>query len=325
MAGRYGPVSVFLLVDGYNLIGTSSIRALQRDVTAILEKTDGLGTAWEKHTPVGQSRAEYVQEGAFFDTAAGASHAALKDLPGSPQAAVRIVNFGFAGDVIGNEFDGFEGVYQGDYKLIAARGVLQKADASSKVTGRHNRGQILQILQQKTADWDTESTPADYTLDVTQRVVPITSNSVANPSVVTTPVPHGLTTGDIILISGETGSTPTINGERVATVITTTTFSVPVNVTIGGTGGSFVKANSTAGGAGFLQCTQAAGFTNFIGKVRDSADDITYADLVTFADNVSAPFAERVEVSGVVDRYLAIDGDVTGAGTITVWMGFARH
>lgn len=65
----------------------------------------------------------------------------------------------------------------------------------------------------------------------------IVSNSVANPTVITTESPHRLTTGETVLIFGVTGSTPDINGERVATVISPTTFSVPVNVTIAGVGG----------------------------------------------------------------------------------------
>ena len=51
-------------------------------------------------------------------------------------------------------------------------------------------------------------------------------------TVVTTTVPHGLATNDIILIAGNTGSNATLNGERTVTVISTTTFSVPVNCTV---------------------------------------------------------------------------------------------
>ncbi len=70
--------------------------------------------------------------------------------------------------------------------------------------------------------------------------------------------------------------------------------------------------------------TACSGFTNFVAKIRDSADDTTYADLITFADNVTAPFGERATVTGTVDRYLSVDGNVTGSGSITAWVGFAR-
>jgi hypothetical protein len=69
--------------------------------------------------------------------------------------------------------------------------------------------------------------------------ITITSNTMANPTVVTTPINHGLTTGDVIQIFSS-NSTPTITGERTVTVISPTTFSVPVNVTVAGTTGYFV-------------------------------------------------------------------------------------
>lgn len=67
----------------------------------------------------------------------------------------------------------------------------------------------------------------------------IVSNTLANPTIITTTNAHGLTSGDIIQIFSS-NSTPTINGERVVTVLSATTFSVPVNVTVAGTAGYFV-------------------------------------------------------------------------------------
>jgi hypothetical protein len=68
--------------------------------------------------------------------------------------------------------------------------------------------------------------------------VAITSSSIANPTVITTGSAHGLTTGDTVVISGHTGSTPSINGTHIATVTGASTFTIPVNVTVGGTGGT---------------------------------------------------------------------------------------
>ena len=70
----------------------------------------------------------------------------------------------------------------------------------------------------------------------------ITSSSVANPSVITTPVEHDFETAQTATISGHTGSTPDINGAHVITVISPTSFSIPVNVTAGGTGGVVVSS-----------------------------------------------------------------------------------
>lgn len=67
----------------------------------------------------------------------------------------------------------------------------------------------------------------------------ITSNSVANPTVITTPTPHGRSTGDIIQVF-DSNSTPSIDGQQEITVLSPTTFSVPVNVTVAGTSGYFI-------------------------------------------------------------------------------------
>lgn len=71
----------------------------------------------------------------------------------------------------------------------------------------------------------------------------ITSSSVANPTVITATA-HGLgAVGDTVrvVIAGHTGSTPSINGEWLATVTAANTFTIPVNVTVGGTGGTVTK------------------------------------------------------------------------------------
>lgn len=69
------------------------------------------------------------------------------------------------------------------------------------------------------------------------------SNTLANPTVVTTTVPHGLTTGGSVVITGS-NSTPTIDGTRVVTVLSPTTFSVAVNVTVAGTTGMVQADNA---------------------------------------------------------------------------------
>lgn len=321
---KFGPASFFLLVDGYDLTA-SKPKTFSDDVISPMEETHGLGDSWKERTPVGVLDTEVVQDGAFFDTATSSSHDALSSsVPTTPQATERVMSFGYAGETIGESFVGIKGAYTHRYGVISSRDELQKANVQYSVTGAREPGAILQPLAEQSADWDTESSPVDYAADTGQRVVPITSSSVANPSVITTPVPHGIENGQSIVIAGHSGSTPSIDGEHVATVTSTTTLTIPVNVTVGGTGGTLVQANSLNGGAAYLHVTAVTGFSAFVGKVRDSSDDMTYADLATFADNVSAPFAERVEVAGTVDRYLAFDGNVTGTGTISAFCGFSR-
>lgn len=320
----YGSSQVgFLLVSGRSLLPAKP-QGLSESVEALQEDTSGLGDAWGEVTPTGMKRAELSQDGAFYNEGTNSAHETLKDA----QTTSRVVCLGVEGNTIGKRFIGYAGAYAHKYDVLAKVGGLTKANVEYTISGNRDEGIILQSLTAKTADWNTEGADSfDYTTDPAQRVIPITSNSQANPTVITTPVPHGLTSGDIVLIAGNSGSSPAINGERVATVITTTTFSVPVNTSAGtgGTGGTIVKANSTGGGIGFQQITDFSGFTGYVGKVRDSADDTTYADLVTFANVTSAPSAEAVTVSGTVDRYLACDGNVTGSGSLTVFIGFARR
>jgi uncharacterized phiE125 gp8 family phage protein len=67
------------------------------------------------------------------------------------------------------------------------------------------------------------------------------ASTVANPTVLTALVPHGLVTGDTVTIAGHVGSTPAVDGSRVVTVIDTLHFSVPVTVTIAGAGGTVTR------------------------------------------------------------------------------------
>lgn len=57
------------------------------------------------------------------------------------------------------------------------------------------------------------------------------------------------------------------------------------------------------------------GYTNVVVKVRHSADDVTYADLITFAAVTSAGASERATAAGTVDRHLAVSWAYTGSGS----------
>lgn len=71
--------------------------------------------------------------------------------------------------------------------------------------------------------------------------VSITSFSAASPTVVTVAAGHDLVTGQKVIITGATGGTPgTINAEHTATVVSTTTFTVPIDLSGGAaTGGTY--------------------------------------------------------------------------------------
>jgi hypothetical protein len=87
---------------------------------------------------------------------------------------------------------------------------------------------------------DNTTTPVQMVRMNTNQSGSITSNTVANPTVVTSTA-HGLVNDQKIIISGS-NSTPSIDGEQVVTVIDANSFSVPVNVTVGGTAGTWVAA-----------------------------------------------------------------------------------
>jgi hypothetical protein len=72
----------------------------------------------------------------------------------------------------------------------------------------------------------------------------ITGSSAANPTVVTTATNHGFSAGDKVTISGHSSS-PQINSTYViGTTPAANTFTIPVAVTSGGSGGFVARANS---------------------------------------------------------------------------------
>src|ERR1019366_2914491 len=73
-------------------------------------------------------------------------------------------------------------------------------------------------------------------------VLTISGNTAANPTVITTSAAHGLLSGQMVVISGS-NSTPVINSLYVVTVLSPTTFSVPVNVSVPGTAGSVLPGS----------------------------------------------------------------------------------
>lgn len=68
----------------------------------------------------------------------------------------------------------------------------------------------------------------------------ILSNTASNPTVVFSALPHGLSDGDSVYIF-DTTSTPPINGKHQVTVVSSTRFSVPIEVTVDGFTGYYVR------------------------------------------------------------------------------------
>lgn len=101
-----------------------------------------------------------------------------------------------------------------------------------------------------------------------------------------------------------------------ATAVTTT------DVGAGQDGG----ASSSDGGVGYLHVTANTrdGASTF--KVQHSADDLTYADLITFTSvGSTTTTSERVAVTGTVNRYVRASHAPGGStGSVTYTMAFAR-
>lgn len=158
--------------------------------------------------------------------------------------------------------------------------------------------------------------------------VAIATSSIANPTVITTAAPHGLATGDSVLIAGHTGSTPTINGNRTVTVTGASTFTIPVNVTADGTGGTVTRTSTAFGLSAYLQVFAFTG-TDVTVKLQDSADNSTFADLTGggFTQVTSAPTVQRIATTTTkqVRRYLRATTTTSGGLTsVTFAVAYMR-
>lgn len=91
-------------------------------------------------------------------------------------------------------------------------------------------------------DWDFDVSGVGesywYRATANSEPVDIDTSSIDDPTVITTVGPHGLTTGDQVRIEGHTSVTPAIDGFWEATVLTADTFTIPIEVTADGAGGT---------------------------------------------------------------------------------------
>lgn len=84
-------------------------------------------------------------------------------------------------------------------------------------------------------------------------------------------------------------------------------------------------AATSAGGWAQLHVTAFSGFSGAVVIVEDSATGSSgWATIATFA-TAAGTTSERVAVAGAVRRYLRYSIDVTGTGSITFAVGFARN
>ena len=87
--------------------------------------------------------------------------------------------------------------------------------------------------------------------------------------------------------------------------------------------------SSANGAVAYLGVSALAlgGYTDVTIVIRDSTDDISFADLVTFTNVSTAPTAERKTVAGTINRYTLTRHTFNGAGasqSITFAAGLGR-
>lgn len=315
----------FILVDGYSLLG--SVTNITDDIEVFLEEITALGDTWQRFASIGIRKGALSQAG-FYDDAAGQVNQALVD---TNVGGTRVFCYCLEGNVIGKHFVGYSGAVEAKYERVATIEKLHKANAAYNPSGPIEEGQILHALGAEAASsGNTQASSVDNSLDGLLSVIPITNISIANPTVVTTSVPHGLVSGDKVVIAGS-NSTPSINGQQTATVLTATTFTVPVNVTVAGNTGTLVRANSDNGGAAYLEVSALTlgGGTNWAPLVLHSVDNVTFTTLGTFTPVTVAPSAQRLVIAPatVVNRYLAMSwtyGGTPAGQSVTFFVGFVR-
>lgn len=84
-------------------------------------------------------------------------------------------------------------------------------------------------------------------------------------------------------------------------------------------------AATTNGGVGYLHVTAYSGFTNVVVTIEDSADGATgWATILTFATITASRVTDRVAIAGTVKRHTRVLINVTGTGSIAIFVGFGR-
>lgn len=150
-------------------------------------------------------------------------------------------------------------------------------------------------------------------------------------------LPGGAAVGDaaflIDSIRTEYSTTTSVTGTVDASISTTTTGDTGYGACLAAlaaittdTNGSAVDnaASSSNGGVAHLHVTAFAGLTSNAIRVEHSTNNSTWATLGTFT-TVTAATSQRLEVTGTVNRYLRVVDDVTGTGSCTRLVAFARR
>jgi hypothetical protein len=142
----------------------------------------------------------------------------------------------------------------------------------------------------------------------------LVNGTIAAETVITMLAPHGLTSGDKIFFTASGGSNPalTVTPQQVVTVLSTTTFSVPVNCSAGATSGAYDYSITS------IPTTPGAAPLINVGR----AHDLRVGDTVTISASGSTPDLNGAQIVTQIDsptsfRVLTSAVPTTGAGSTT--------
>ena len=149
-----------IAIDGYEIKGV--LTEFDESKTARLSRTDVLGGAWEQTGFPHKREAEITLKGFYDTTAWDMAQAIVTSGPG----VERILTYTIGGTSVGDEFVGWNGVIQADYKANAAVGTLTKGEANYKSNGPVDVGKIvhLDVVQ---GSGNSTATPLDNTVSTT--------------------------------------------------------------------------------------------------------------------------------------------------------------
>lgn len=183
--------------------------------------------------------------------------------------------------------------------------LLAEADYHDKIADNDGSAKVIatgplpaSILISKTSGLTTTEAGGTATFTVALDTPPSTASvgiasiGAGATTTIHTTGSHGLTTGNEVLISGVSGSTPDVNGVYSVTVIDGVTFTIPLNTTSAGTGGR-VQVNPKV--------------TIPLESSLTAEGTVSPAALVFTKDNWNVP--QTVTITGVDDAL--VDGNKT--------------
>lgn len=143
--------------------------------------------------------------------------------------------------------------------------------------------------------------------------IAITSSSVGNPTTITTAA-HGQAIGStpFLRIAGHTGSTPSLDNEYTATVTGATTYTVPVNVTVAGAGGTaqrFTFINGTS-----PRCK--VGYTGPLALRQFTPRQLTDAGIQSYGTTPRARFDSLLSLLRTGDAYVNVHNRANPGGHV---------